>query len=112
MSKDIIIGFFKTLSNEMDEEIKAETSENYFRVIYDGIEITVKSLKKSEQIFRSKNVFCEKDLIDSLCRLRLLIIERNNRKRQNSERHPFYKDTNLSVDFFITDQTNEILINY
>jgi hypothetical protein len=114
METELAIKFHKLLMDEIDENI--ELSQSYGQLIfkYAGIKIVL-----LEHVDNLTGVdFIEKDILDALCRMRLLIIERCNRELPNNNRHPAYKDLEIEginisdSSIYITDNKKLITISF
>lgn len=97
--------FIAVLSKEIGEDINLTIKDEYAAISYSGLEVVISSGKNEFD-------YKERDLVDSLCRLRLLVIEKFNRGLPNELRHEAYKDLNGIKIESILDSKDVILITY
>jgi hypothetical protein len=112
----LISDFCEVLNNEIfNLPISINFVDEHVEFSYDLITIKITNYKATPT--KSPDYF-EADLIDCLCRLRLLIIERYNRRLPNQDRHSAFQDpTYLLPSFctsgiYLTDSNDNILISY
>ena len=111
-STEIIHSFYKTFASQFDNGMTMEITENGAVFQYDSIEVHLhKNLRKG------LCNFAERDVLDALCRARLLMIERYNRQLPNAKRNQEYQDFDIVLtkkmdSFFITDDWNVLTIGY
>ena len=113
--KEIIENFCKILVKEMDSPIKIDYSVDMVQFSYKEIVISIEILDNLNN--KDSFDYCETDLVDSLCRMRLLVVERFNRLLPNDKRHYAYQDLGFGLEFeipsiFLTDKKKEILVCY
>lgn len=111
MNKEAIKKFINIISEEIGELLVFDFNNKSLFVKYRTLTIII---QKSNS---EKGDYCEIDLLDALCRLRLLIVEKLNRDLPNDKRHYAFKDLEILKNkgiksFYKTDFLNEIIINY
>jgi len=91
------------------------STDNVSNIVYDGMEIV---LQRTEDGLNSNLPdYYEEDILDALCRARLLVVEKFNRKLPNDERHFAYKDLDIQTkqkitNIFKTDHARQLIISY
>jgi hypothetical protein len=106
--------FLKVLRNELQESIIFYLNKEKLIFEYSGITITL--LPKTDTT--SEVDFVEKDIVDALCRMRLLVVEKYNRNFPNTDRHWAYKDLELEglkieqPSIYLTDNKKLFLISF
>lgn len=113
-NQSLIMGFYDILSSEIND-LPITISINEDEIIFNYNKMNIKTTK-SRDVSDASFHYIENDLINGLCRARLLIVEKFNRKLPNEKRHSFFKDIrynnikNPFISFFKTDMVDDIFI--
>lgn len=104
--------FLKDLQKELKQSICLYTNKEKITFEYSSILITIINVTNNKE----ESDFLEKDILDALCRMRLLVVERYNRNLPNINRHWAYKDLELDglkinqPSIYLTDTKKLFLI--
>lgn len=111
----MIDDFCMRMTNEFGPVFSYEMMGNIITFSYDSMTVIIKESK--ETVDNNGSDYNERDLIDSLCRVRYIILERQQRNLPKDVRIDFYND--LEVDLlqvkpvvFKTDNATELVITY
>lgn len=113
--KETVDDFCMRMTNEFGPVFSYELISNIIAFSYDSMSIVIKELEETND--SSPYDYNEKDLIDSLCRVRFIILDRQQRNLPKDVRNEFYNDLDIKLlqekpVVFKTDNATELVITY